>query len=353
MFINRVAWVALVSVIVLVLVGATVRVTGSGLGCPDWPFCWGCVIPPTSVDQIDVDKIDLAKFKRQATRRGIDPDSITKETVLASFNPVHTWIEFVNRLTSLPLGLSTLVLAISSFCATRNRRWVIGLSWFCLVDVLANAIMGAIVVRSGLQPGIITLHMALAFLLIAVLVTVIWLTRPMADREKDKATLEGKIAFVKPILVASLIFFVCLFLEGLMGSQLREQTDELAHAAAASVIESSDVTTDTAYATGEGLARDNWIEQLETTLIYKAHRSFSWTLLITSSLMLYWTRKLSVAELKEPKLIFAMVIAMMLMGVVLAHVAIFQAVQVLHVGTTAVMLAVTWHWILRLWSLRI
>lgn len=350
MFINRVAWIALVSVIVLVLVGATVRVTGSGLGCPDWPFCWGCVIPPTSADQIDVDKIDLSKFKRQATRRGIDPDSITKETVLASFNPVHTWIEFVNRLTSLPLGLSTLVLAIASFWATRHRRWVIGLSWFCLIDVLVNAVMGAIVVRSGLQPGIITLHMALAFLLIAVLVTVIWLTRPALKIETEKKALGGKIAFAKPILIASLVFFVCLVAEGLMGSQLREQTDELAHAAAATATQYPN--TDAAPSAPQPLGRKEWIEELETTLIYKAHRSFSWTLLITSCLMLYWTRKLSVAELKEPKLIFAMVIAMMLMGVVLAHVAILQVVQVLHVGTTAVMLAVTWHWILRLWSLR-
>jgi cytochrome c oxidase assembly protein subunit 15 len=100
------------------------------------------------------------------------------------------------------------------------------------------------------------------------------------------------------------------------------------------------------------LGRSAWIEQLESTWIYKVHRSFSWTLLITSSLMLYWTRKLGVPRLKEPKYIFAMVIAMMLMGVVLAHVAILQIVQVLHVGTTAVMLAVTWHWILRLWSMK-
>lgn len=339
MFINRTAWCALVSIIVLVLVGATVRVTGSGLGCPDWPFCWGCVIPPTHVDQIDVDKIDISKFKRQAQRRGIDPQTITKETVLASFNPVQTWIEFVNRLTSLPLGLSTLVLALSSFWATRHRGWVIGLSWFCLIDVLVNAVMGAIVVRSGLQPGIITLHMALAFLLIAVLVTVIWLTR--------KPTPEDSTPFksARRILIASLIFFACLFCEGLMGSQLREQTDELAHTAANA----------TAYAeSGSDVGPDRaaWIGELESTLIYKVHRSFSWTLLITSGLVLFWTRKISTTGLTEPKLIFTLVIAMMLMGVIMAHVAIFQVIQVLHVGTTAVMLAITWHWILRLWSHR-
>ncbi|MFT7631312.1 MAG: cytochrome c oxidase assembly protein subunit 15, partial [Mariniblastus sp.] len=54
MIVNRLAWIALVSVIILVVAGATVRVTGSGLGCPDWPTCWGCWIPPTSADQIDV-----------------------------------------------------------------------------------------------------------------------------------------------------------------------------------------------------------------------------------------------------------------------------------------------------------
>lgn len=339
MFINRTAWCALVSIIVLVLVGATVRVTGSGLGCPDWPFCWGCVIPPTHVDQIDVDKIDISKFKRQAKRRGIDPETITKETVLASFNPVQTWIEFVNRLTSLPLGLSTLVLALSSFRAKRHRGWVIGLSWFCLIDVLVNAVMGAIVVRSGLQPGIITLHMALAFLLIAVLVTVIWLTRKPTPEDSTP------IECAKRILIASLIFFACLFCEGLMGSQLREQTDELAHAAA-------NATAYTESSPEAGPDRAAWIGELDSTLIYKVHRSFSWTLLITSGLVLFWTQKYSAVRLTEPKVIFALVILMMLMGIVMAHVAIFQIIQVLHVGTTAVMLAVTWHWILRLWSRR-
>ena len=90
MIVHRLAWVALLSLIILVVAGATVRVTGSGLGCPDWPTCWGCLIPPTSVDQIDVEKLDLDKFKKHAARKGIDPDTITRETVLESFDPVHT-----------------------------------------------------------------------------------------------------------------------------------------------------------------------------------------------------------------------------------------------------------------------
>ncbi len=324
MYVHRLAWIALISVIVLVAVGATVRVTGSGLGCPDWPTCWGCLIPPTSADQIDVEKLDLEKFKRHAIRKGIDPDTITRETILESFDPVHTWIEFVNRLTSLPLGLSTLLLALFSLGAKRNRKAIICLAWFSLFDVLFNAVMGAMVVRSGLQPGIITLHMALAFLLIAVLVTIIWLSRP----EQTADTTQPK--FERRLLIVSLVFFGCLFGEGLLGSQLREQTDELARLS-------------------EGADRADWVGQIVSTLIFKVHRSLSWTLLISSCLMLYWSRNLP-GKFKEPRMIVAMVILMMLMGIILGHVAIYAIVQVLHVVVTAVLLAVTWHWIVRLLS---
>lgn len=326
MFVHRLAWIALVSIIVLVAVGATVRVTGSGLGCPDWPTCWGCLIPPTSVEQIDVEKLDLEKFKRHAIRKGIDPDTITKETILESFDPVRTWIEFVNRLTSLPLGLSTLLLALFSFAATKHRKTVIALAWLSFFDVLFNAVMGAMVVRSGLQPGIITLHMALAFLLIAVLVTIIWLTRP------DQLASTPAVKVDRKLFIVSLVFFACLFGEGLLGSQLREQTDELARLS-------------------EGADRADWIGQIVSTLIFKIHRALSWTLLISSGLMVWWSRS-GDSRFKEPRMIFGMVILMMLMGIILGHVAIYPVVQVLHVLVTALLLAVTWHWIVRLISSR-
>ena len=327
MIVNRLAWVALVSVVVLVLAGATVRVTGSGLGCPDWPTCWGCIIPPTSVDQIDVDKLDIEKFKRHAVRKGIDPDTINRETILESFDPVHTWIEFSNRLITLPLGLAALLLALFSWTAKAHRGWIITLSWLSLTDVVVNAVMGARVVESGLKPGIITLHMALAFLLIIVLVTIIWLSAPRGERT-PLARRE-----LQPLLLVSLLFFACLFAEGLLGSQVREQTDELTHAA------------------GQ-LSREQWIDELSATWIYKIHRSFSWSLLFSAGLMLWLACRTRSTRWPEPKWIMAMVVAMMLMGVVMAHLAVYQVVQVFHVGTTAVLLAVTWHWIVRLWALR-
>jgi cytochrome c oxidase assembly protein subunit 15 len=329
MLVHRLAWIALVASIGLVFAGAIVRVTGSGLGCPDWPTCWGCLIPPTSVDQIDVDNLDLEKFKTHAARKGIDPSTINRETILSSFNPVQTWIEFVNRLATLPLGLATLLLVIVAGTAKRNRAWIVGLAIFCLLDVVVNAVMGAMVVRSGLQPGIITLHMGLAFLLIIALVAVIWLSR-----RETQDPLAGSCP-PSQLKIVSLVFVVCLFGEGLLGSQLREQTDELAIIAE----------------TEHGIERAKWGEEIAGTWVYKIHRSFSWSLLLTSGLLWFWTKRRPGGRIIEPTLIFALVVAMMLMGIVLGHLAIYPAVQVLHVGTTAILLAVTWHWIMRLWSM--
>jgi cytochrome c oxidase assembly protein subunit 15 len=288
------------------------------------------LIPPTSVEEIDVESLDLEKFKTHAARKGIDPATITRETVLNSFNPIQTWIEYLNRLASLPLGLATLLLAFCSFAAKRHRGWIVVLSAFSLLDVLANAIMGAIVVRSGLQPGIITLHMALAFVLIVALVALVWLSRPEAAPLLVSASLHQRLKIV------SLIFMACLLGEGLLGSQLREQTDELS------------ITAETEH----GIEREKWGEELAATLVYKIHRSFSWSLLLSSGLLWWWVFRDRHSRAPEPNVIFGLVLAMMLMGIILGHIAIYPVVQVFHVGLTAVLLAVTWHWIMRLWSSR-
>ena len=158
-FFQKTALAALLATIFLIYVGAIVRATGSGLGCPDWPKCWGVLIPPTSLDQVDFDKLNIEKFQRR------DP-TITKETLSAEFNPVHVWVEFINRLVSLPVGLFTLATFLFSFQFLRKRKSVFFGSLFALLLVLTNAVLGAIVVRSGLKPGVITLHMALAIILL-------------------------------------------------------------------------------------------------------------------------------------------------------------------------------------------
>ena len=102
-------------VLLLVFVGAIVRATGAGLGCPDWPKCWGQLIPPWKVEQVELEKINYDRFEKKAKRLGRDPESVTPERILESFNPGHTWTEFINRLVSLPVGFFALGAVVSSF----------------------------------------------------------------------------------------------------------------------------------------------------------------------------------------------------------------------------------------------
>ena len=66
--VQKLALLSIVLLIVLIFAGAVVRVTGSGLGCPDWPTCWGELVPPTSIGQVDEAYLEkkLPRFKKSA-----------------------------------------------------------------------------------------------------------------------------------------------------------------------------------------------------------------------------------------------------------------------------------------------
>ena len=85
----RFSKVILATVFLVILAGGIVRMTQSGMGCPDWPKCFGRWIPPTSVDQLPANYKEIYAFKYVDT----------------SFNPYHTWIEYINRLLGSLLGL--------------------------------------------------------------------------------------------------------------------------------------------------------------------------------------------------------------------------------------------------------
>ncbi|MBT7981862.1 MAG: hypothetical protein HN584_04790 [Akkermansiaceae bacterium] len=309
---QKTALAALLATIFLIFVGAIVRVTGSGLGCPDWPTCWGELIPPTSLEQVDFDRLDIAKFQKR------DPE-ITKATLSAEFNPVHVWIEFINRLVSLPVGLFTLATFLFSFQFLRKSPSVFVASFSALVLVLANAVLGAIVVRSGLKPGVITLHMALAMTLLCVLVYAVY----RGGDRRPQVNLNGT-ASVRILLVV--LFFACIG-EGVMGSQVRELTDELA-------LKFKDVP------------RNVWHETLEQKPIYLIHRSFSWVIFVLGAMTFFKTRK-ATGDLGQLCLrtVCGIILAQMVLGILMSHVSVHPVVQVLHIGLSSI-LVVTLFWLL-------
>lgn len=318
---QKCAVAALVSVLVLIFVGAIVRVTGAGMGCPDWPTCWGLLIPPTKLEQVDFDKLPVEKFQKKAERMGRDPSTITRDSLREEFNPRHVWTEFTNRLFSLPVGFFTLGTFVISFIFIKSRPLVFWLSFASLLLVLANAIMGARVVYSGISPGVLSTHLALAMLLICVLVHCVW-----AGSEKPWKVKFSKGGRSARILVSSLLILTVI--EGILGSQIREMTDEMAKAHL-------------------DAPRETWIAELEQSAVYLIHRSFSWLILIIA-VWAYLSAKQNQPEGVTPsqKGVVAIVFSQMILGLVMSQVHIYSWVQVLHVGLAAILLALVYRWLL-------
>jgi cytochrome c oxidase assembly protein subunit 15 len=317
---QKLATAALVSVLVLMHVGAIVRVTGAGMGCPDWPTCWGCLIPPTHVDQVDFSKLPIEKFQRKAERMGRDPDSITEESLRREFNPRHVWTEFINRLSSLPVGFLTLATFIAAFWQKQKRPLVFWLAFSSLVVVLVNAWMGARVVYSGLKPGVLTAHLALAMGLIGMLVYCAWRGTDSPWRIGMPAAPLAKLRWVVWSLLAVIIA------EGVIGTQVREITDQLAKAHI-------------------NAPRATWIHELEGSWNYLVHRSLSWAVLGLT----LWAWTLSRGHRiggvgKVERAVLGIVVSQMVLGVIMAQIHIYSWVQVLHVGFAAILLALLWLW---------
>ena len=318
---QKLAAAALVSVLFLLFVGATVRVTGAGMGCPDWPTCWGLLIPPTHVDQVDFDKLPIERFQQKAAKMGRDPSTITRESLRQEFNPRHVWTEFVNRLCSLPVGFFTLATFIASYRQLRTRPKIFWLSFTALLLVLANALMGARVVDSGIAPVVLTTHLALAMALICVLTYCTW-----AGTEKPfKLNIATSPRLPRALLTTLLLITI---FEGILGSQIREMTDQLAKSHL-------------------NIPRETWIGQLESSYIYLIHRSFSWAILIVAAWAFY------LAKTHQPsgttpsqKGTLAIVLSQMILGLIMAQVHIYSWVQVLHVGLAGILLALVFRWLL-------
>jgi cytochrome c oxidase assembly protein subunit 15 len=318
---QKLATAALVSVLILMFVGAIVRVTGSGMGCPDWPTCWGCLIPPTSVEQVDFDKLPVERFQEKARRMGRDPASITEESLRAEFNPRHVWTEFINRLCSLPVGFFSLATFIAAFWQRGRRPLVFWMAFASLLIVLINAWMGARVVYSGLKPGVLTTHLALAMLLTGTLMYCAWRGTDDPWRVRMPAVPLARLRFAVTLLLVTVI------VAGVIGAQVREMTDELAKF-------------------HDNAPRSTWIRELEDSWKYLAHRSFSWVVFAAA----IWAWVLTSRHRADgpgwvERSVMGIVLAQMLLGLVMAQIHIYSWVQVLHVGFSAVLLSLIWLWL--------
>ncbi|WP_109832300.1 COX15/CtaA family protein [Reichenbachiella versicolor] len=316
---RRINFITIIAVYFLILVGGIVRSTGSGMGCPDWPKCFGKFVPPTDVSDLPSDYQDLYLNKRleknerlakmfsfigmkRLSKKIREEESIFVEQ---EFNFTRTWIEYINRLIGVIIGLLIIATVLSSLSYLGLNNAVVYLSITSLILVVFQGWIGSIVVSTNLLPGMITFHMVLAIGLIALL--------QLARFKVVKSDLKGIVNFrpkrLRRILEVCMVLFL---IQILLGTQIREAIDQIA------------------LKLGEGL-RESWIENLGLT--FYIHRSYSLLLLLLHVYLGYILLK-SVSNFKESKILVASLVSMIVLeiltGIVMAYFGLPRFAQPIH-----------------------
>ena len=311
--------ITIIAVYLLVLVGGIVRSTGSGMGCPDWPECFGSYIPPTSANQLPNNYVDIYVEKRLEKNARLSKlmislglDRLANELVNGEgvdeehvFNFKKTWIEYINRLLGVIVGFLIVGCTLISISYWSSNIRVFWLSLAALILVVFQGWIGSLVVSTNLLPGMISFHMALAIAQIALLIYIRFFTY------KDQ--IQGLVSY-KPYKVRRLlrICMILFFAQVIMGTQVREAIDLVANR----------------------LGEENrwqWIEELG--LIFYVHRSYSILLLILHTYLIYRLSK-SIKDFATSKYLvwslLCLVILEILSGVILSYFALPSYMQPVH-----------------------
>ena len=222
---------SIIIVYIVILAGGIVRMTGSGMGCPDWPKCFGYLVPPT--DRSDIEWKKNHNYKKNqiiifndsliyANKDFISNDSIKRENWknytkhdYSKFNVYHTWIEYINRLIGALAGLSVLILFINSLKFINKQRLITILAFLSLTGILFQAWLGKTVVDSNLLAGKITIHMLMAVLIVSILFIL------LSKLNEENSNL----VFNKYISNLTLISLGLLIIQLLSGTEVRQFVD--------------------------------------------------------------------------------------------------------------------------------
>lgn len=307
-FFRKLTLATLIAVYLLIMVGGIVRSTGSGMGCPDWPTCFGSWVPPTSVEELPQNYKEvyaayrekknirfaayLESFGFAATAEKIRTDkSILEE---ADFNATKTWVEYINRIVGVLIGLLIFAVFVASI---KYWKWdrkitIVSFSTFFLVGV--QGWIGSFVVSTNLTPWTVTVHMLLALVIVALLVYLFF--------ESSKEKYLRDVKFGLPLVSFCLLL---LLVQIVLGTQVREAIDVVA----------------------VSLPRASWVEAVGFPFI--VHRSFSWLVMVANAWLL-WKLIQSHGSRILPNTLIVLIVSTMVSGIVMAYFSMPSFLQPVH-----------------------
>ncbi len=222
---------SLIIIFSVILAGSIVRMTGSGMGCPDWPKCFGYLIPPTDRSQLEwkefheykKGQIIIKNKSLRVAKNNFVSSNLYKEKNwtsytkhdYADFNASNTWIEYINRLLGAVSGIVILLMTISALKFWKIDKSLIIISFMVLFGLVFEAWLGKEVVDSNLAPFKISIHLIVALMIVFGLTLLLYLS--------DKKI---KSIRTSPFIKKMSIFLLIITLtEITIGIQVREFVD--------------------------------------------------------------------------------------------------------------------------------
>ena len=327
----KVSKISLILVLLVILAGSFVRMTGSGMGCPDWPKCFGHLIPPTSISQIEwspkknynkgvILKHDgklIVSKKKFVSKNKINLSNwkdYTKHNY-SDFDATKTWIEFINRLLGVIAGLATLIMFFISLTYWNKKNILIFNSFLIIAGMGFQAWLGKLVVDSNLAPYKITVHMLMALVIISLIIYSIFKAK---NHKESKIT---KDTFIKNLILFSV--FVSLF-QIIIGTQVREFID-------------------LQYEIYGPNKKNQWLNV--PNFYFYFHRSFS-ILIILLNLSLYYLIKSKNYSSTLIKKIGIIIILEILVGIIMFYLDFPFLSQPIHLLLATILFSYQFYWVL-------
>lgn len=243
---------------------------GAGMGCPDWPKCFGSYVPPITAEGLPANYQDIFREQRITKNErlarlfnSLGYEELSKKItedpavlVEQEFDVTKAWIEYVNRLVGVLIGFLVFLNMIFAFAFRSRSKWIPFMGVMIFVLTGFQGWVGSLVVSTNLLHGFITFHMLLALVIVAML---IW----MNVRVRELSIYPDKNLFIVSLLT-TLLFIPQLIL----GTEVRGVIDDLL------------IST---------IGRSEWSQSLSDS--FYIHRSYSWLILIGAVAIFYYARK--------------------------------------------------------------
>ena len=264
----------------LIMVGGLVRASGAGLGCPDWPRCFGSWIPPASAADLPPQ---------------FDP---------SLFNPTLMWTEYLNRLLGVTVGFLILATVVSAWRHHRRKPRIL---WTCVAALLLTGFQGWLggrVVAHELAAWIVTVHMIVALVIVQLLLYATVRTWPQQERT------------AVPLLLPVALTIATMAQIGI-GTQVREAVQ---------------AAIDSGVSRSEALASIGELDHL--------HRYAAILVLGGAIALAFWLLKNAAGNtvLRWSYAVIALAALQVALGIVMAYVSLFPAAQVLHLTVASLLL---------------